>query len=97
MTHVPDFVKKFYASWCKQTKRGGSVLVGSSIRELLTDAHAANSQELARIVDMGLEVIKKLDGVHQTMNTPIGISECTEAFRIELEKIKYPWKFKHNK
>jgi len=28
-------IDKFYKNWCKQTKRGGGVLVGSSIKELL--------------------------------------------------------------
>lgn len=28
-------LKAFYAKWCKDTQRGGGVLVGASIRELL--------------------------------------------------------------
>lgn len=28
-------IEEFYKQWCKDTKRGGGVLIGTSIRELL--------------------------------------------------------------
>ena len=30
-------LRKFYTDWCKKTSRGGSVLVTTSIKELLMD------------------------------------------------------------
>lgn len=30
-------VEQFYTDWCKRTKRSGGILIGSSIKELLTD------------------------------------------------------------
>ena len=30
-------IEKFYKNWCRNTQRNGGVLIGKSIRELLTD------------------------------------------------------------
>ena len=30
-------IKSWYRQWCKKTKRGGSILITSSIQELLQD------------------------------------------------------------
>ena len=34
-TNTPTSIEEFYKKWCKETKRSGGVLIGSSIRELL--------------------------------------------------------------
>lgn len=35
---IPEWIDNFYKKWTKETKRSGGVLIGSSIKELLTDA-----------------------------------------------------------
>lgn len=49
MTHLLiriDSLKDTYQQWCKETHRGGSVLVGGSIREFL-DYLQTNSKKVA--------------------------------------------------
>src|SRR6185312_5209855 len=50
-----EVVKKFYSQWCKDTKRNGGILIGSSIKELLTDF--ANKIVNERINDVSAEEI----------------------------------------
>lgn len=45
MQTIEETIKEFYAEWCKSTGRGGGVLIGSSIRELLQSFAGATSHQ----------------------------------------------------
>lgn len=39
-----ETIDEFYQRWCKETKRSGGVLIGSSIKELLTAFRSAQTK-----------------------------------------------------
>jgi len=48
------WVQEFYKDWCKRTNRNGGVLIGSSIRELLSDMWQAIKAEQKRAYEDGV-------------------------------------------
>lgn len=49
---------KFYRSWCKTNKKGGGILLGSSIRDLLTDYTEFLNRTIGPKISLSLKEIK---------------------------------------
>lgn len=46
MEHQPKKLHSLYIQWCKETKRNGSVLIGSSIREFFEWVDGGRKEEI---------------------------------------------------
>lgn len=88
-------IQKFYTDWCKQTKRNGGVLIGSSIWELLTALSEAliTPQAVGSVWVKGAPPFGVWIGWYQwddenTMPCILTVSENTEGLFYDVNGIK---------
>lgn len=75
MEKSKEEIEAFYKNWCKETKRSGGILIGSSIKELLFAYHSQFTQQGEQIVY-----------VHDTINNEVvEVGSIKEAEKYAIE------------